>query len=139
MNERIASARSFLFVPGHRPDRCGKAAASGADVVVLDLEDAVGADRKAAAREHVRNWLASGNRAVVRINAPGTPWFDEDLAVAEVLTAAMMVPKAEDPAVLGSVARRLPAGTGIIPLLETAAGIVHAVALCAAPLVVRPA
>ena len=50
MNERIASARSFLFVPGHRPDRFGKAAASGADVVVLDLEDAVGADRKAAAR-----------------------------------------------------------------------------------------
>jgi len=42
----IALARTFLFVPGDRPDRFGKAAASGADIVILDLEDAVPADRK---------------------------------------------------------------------------------------------
>ncbi len=49
----IAQARSFLFVPGNRPERFEKALASGADAVVLDLEDAVGPDQKAAAREEV--------------------------------------------------------------------------------------
>jgi citrate lyase subunit beta/citryl-CoA lyase len=139
MSERIAGARSFLFVPGHRPDRFAKAAASGADVVVVDLEDAVGADDKAAARENVREWLAAGNRHVVRINAPGTPWFDEDIAVVGDLASAVMVPKAEDPAVLGAISRSLPDGTGIIPLIETAMGIVNGVAVCAVPSVLRPA
>jgi citrate lyase subunit beta / citryl-CoA lyase len=139
VNERVAAARSFLFVPGHRPDRFAKARDSGADVVVLDLEDAVGVDHKARARDHVRDWLAAGHRAVVRINAPGTPWFDEDIAAIGELAGAVMVPKAEDAAVLGAVAALLPTGTGIIPLVETAAGVVDAVAVCGAPSVVRPA
>ncbi|WP_020415900.1 CoA ester lyase [Amycolatopsis sp. ATCC 39116] len=128
----IAGARSFLFVPGHRPDRFAKAAASGCDVVVLDLEDAVGPDQKASAREHVRAWLASGE-AVVRINGPGTPWFDDDLAAVADHATAVMVPKAEDPAVLASI------GTPVIPLIETALGVARAVEVCAAEGVVRPA
>ncbi|MET7991006.1 CoA ester lyase [Amycolatopsis sp. NPDC005232] len=138
MNERIATARSFLFVPGHRPDRFAKAEASGADVVVLDLEDAVGAGHKAAARGHVHDWLAARHPAVVRINAPGTPWFEDDVAAVGA-AAAVMVPKAEDAAGLAEVARLLPAGTGLVPLLETAAGIVGAGAVCAVPGVVRAA
>ncbi|SEP14016.1 HpcH/HpaI aldolase/citrate lyase family protein [Amycolatopsis saalfeldensis] len=130
----VAAARSFLFVPGHRPDRFAKAEAAGADVVVLDLEDAVGAQLKAVARENVRDWLEAGHEAVVRINAAGTPWFGEDAAVASALATAVMVPKAEDPEVLGELS-----GAAVIPLLETALGIVRSVALCGAPSVIRPA
>ncbi|GHE89137.1 citryl-CoA lyase [Amycolatopsis deserti] len=129
----VASARSFLFVPGHRPDRFAKAAASGCDVVVLDLEDAVGADSKAEARQHVRSWLAAGHPAVVRINAPGTPWFTDDLAAVADHATAVMVPKAEDPAVLDAIPAL------VIPLIETALGITRAVDVCAAASVVRPA
>ncbi|HEX3647582.1 MAG TPA: aldolase/citrate lyase family protein, partial [Pseudonocardiaceae bacterium] len=135
----IAGARSLLFVPGHRPDRFAKAVAAGADAVILDLEDAVGADQKATAREHIRDWLDAGNPGVVRINAPGTPWYDEDIAMVAKRAGAVLVPKADDPAVLGAIAALLPAGGGIIPLIETAAGVLDAVAVCAAPAVVRPA
>ncbi|AIJ23894.1 HpcH/HpaI aldolase/citrate lyase family protein [Amycolatopsis methanolica] len=129
----IAGARSFLFVPGHRPDRFPKAAASGADVIVLDLEDAVAPDHKATAREHVRAWLADGHEAVVRINGPGTPWYDDDLAAISRQATAIMVPKAEDPTALESI------GAPVIPLIETALGITRAVDVCAAEGVVRPA
>lgn len=142
MTANAATARTFLFVPGDRPDRFGRAAAAGADVVVLDLEDAVAADRKRQAREHIRAWLGQGNRAVVRINADGTPWHADDMAMivgqSESLTA-VMVPKAENPERLAALSLSLPAGTGIIPLIETAAGVLRAAAVCAAPGVLRPA
>ncbi|WP_410582182.1 HpcH/HpaI aldolase/citrate lyase family protein [Amycolatopsis sp. lyj-108] len=137
MNDLLAGAKTFLFVPGHRPDRFAKAAASGADVVILDLEDAVAPDRKEAAREHVRTWLAEGHQAVVRLNAAGTGWYHEDVAsVGRAL--AVMLPKAEDRAEIDSLAGRLP-GVPILPLVETAAGIANALAVCAADAVVRPA
>lgn len=133
----VRAARSMLFVPGHRPDRFAKAAAGGADAVVLDLEDAVGADRKAEAREHVRRWLAEGNPALVRINAPGTPWYDEDIEMAASRAGAVLVPKAEEPAVLAGIGRRTPGG--IVPLIETPAGVLNAPAVCRVPAVLRPA
>ncbi|WP_409490744.1 HpcH/HpaI aldolase/citrate lyase family protein [Amycolatopsis sp. cmx-11-12] len=137
MSDLLAHAKTFLFVPGHRPDRFAKAAASGADVVILDLEDAVGPDRKESAREHVRAWLAEGHQAVVRINAAGTVWYQEDVAsVGRAL--AVMPPKAEDRAELDALAGRLP-GVPILPLVETAAGIAAAMAVCGADAVVRPA
>ncbi|MDQ0381039.1 HpcH/HpaI aldolase/citrate lyase family protein [Amycolatopsis thermophila] len=135
----VASGRSFLFVPGHRPDRFAKAAASGCDAVVLDLEDAVGEDSKVAARDHVRAWLDDGNHAVVRINGAGTPWFDDDLDAVAGRALAVMVPKAESRASLDAIARRLPTGTGVIPLIETALGVAGAVEVCSADAVVRPA
>ena len=49
---------SYLFVPGNRPDRFDKALSSGADAIVIDLEDAVAANDKALAREHLSAWLA---------------------------------------------------------------------------------
>lgn len=142
MMSDAAAARTFLFVPGDRPDRFGKATAAGADVVVLDLEDAVAADRKREAREHVRDWLGHGNRAAVRINGDGTPWQAEDVAMLAGQpgpVVAVMVPKAERQERLATLSRALPAGTGIIPLIETAAGILCAAAVCAGPRVVRPA
>jgi citrate lyase subunit beta/citryl-CoA lyase len=82
-----------LFVPGHRPDRFAKAAASGADAVIIDLEDAVPADAKEAARANIRADLDAP--VIVRVNGPGTPWWDGDLAaVASLPLAGIMVPKA---------------------------------------------
>jgi citrate lyase subunit beta/citryl-CoA lyase len=134
----LQHARSLLFVPGDRPERFGKAALAGADAVVLDLEDAVAPGRKNQARDHVHRWLTQGNRVVVRINAPGTPWCEDDLAAVGPWASGVLVPKAEDPAEIEAVAAALPAGTAVLPLLETARGIVQATALCADPAVVRP-
>jgi citrate lyase subunit beta/citryl-CoA lyase len=138
----IAGARTFLFVPGDRPDRFARALASGADAVVLDLEDAVAPAAKLGAREHVTRWLAQGHQAVVRINAEGTPWYAGDVAMIHAhpgAVAALMTPKSEDPGRLTTLSRALPAGTGIIPLIETAAGVLQAAAVCAVTGVIRPA
>jgi citrate lyase subunit beta/citryl-CoA lyase len=138
----VAVARTFLFVPGDRPERFAKALASGADAVVLDLEDAVAPAAKPGAREHVARWLAQGHQAVVRINAAGTPWHAGDVAMIcthSGAVPALMVPKAEDPGELTALSRALPAGPGIIPLIESAAGVLRAAAVCAVPGVIRPA
>ncbi|HEV8690450.1 MAG TPA: aldolase/citrate lyase family protein, partial [Ideonella sp.] len=70
--------RSYLFVPGHRPERFDKALAAGADAVILDLEDAVPAAEKDAAREAVMAWLRHlegkpSPQILVRVNASRTP------------------------------------------------------------------
>ncbi|WP_353234025.1 CoA ester lyase [Diaphorobacter ruginosibacter] len=123
-------ARTFLFVPGDRPERFAKAASSGAHDIILDLEDAVGMDAKPHAREQVREWLgASGARALVRINAAATPWFDEDLRMIQSLPdAAVMLPKA-DVRSLSHVADAL-RGRRIVALLETVAAYLDLRALC---------
>lgn len=136
--EDIASARTMLFVPGARPDRFAKAASAGAGAVVLDLEDAVGEEDKDAARRHVVDWLATGGQAVVRVNAAGTAWHDDDVAMLAGLRAAVMVPKAEDPGVLAELAGKLP-GAPLIPLVETAGGVLRAREVCGVGGVVRPA
>jgi citrate lyase subunit beta/citryl-CoA lyase len=141
VTEDIATARTFLVVPGDRPDRFGKAAASGADAVVLDLEDAVSPHHKSDARQHVSRWLGRRNQSIVRINADGTRWHGEDVAMIARhpgTVTAVMVPKAEDPGQLEALSLRLPAGVSVIPLIETAAGVVRAPAVCAVTGVVRP-
>ncbi|MFD0513971.1 HpcH/HpaI aldolase/citrate lyase family protein [Streptomyces aureus] len=132
---RLAAARTLLFVPGHRPDRFEKAAAAGADAVIIDLEDAVAPDGKDAARRHAADWLARGRDAVVRINAPGTPWWDADLDLVTAFGCPVMLPKAEDPDVIARIAEVC----AVIPLVETAAGIERALDVCCAPGVVRAA
>jgi citrate lyase subunit beta / citryl-CoA lyase len=131
----ISAARSLLFVPGHRPDRFDKAAGSGADLVVIDLEDAVAAEDKERARRAAAGWPGLGARTVVRVNAPGTPWFEADLRMAAGHGCPVMVPKAEDPAVLARIA----VGCALIPLIETALGAERAYDVCSAPGVVRAA
>ncbi len=90
--------RSLLFVPGDRPDRFAKAVASGADAIILDLEDAVTQSAKARARDAVAKYLA-GERPVpvlVRVNALGSGMTGEDLAA--VLAGrpdGVVLPKAE--------------------------------------------
>jgi citrate lyase subunit beta/citryl-CoA lyase len=76
--------RSKLFVPGSRPELFAKAVAGEADGISIDLEDAVAEERKAEARNHVRDWLATApahdKLIVVRTNALDTPHFEPDLA-----------------------------------------------------------
>jgi citrate lyase subunit beta / citryl-CoA lyase len=116
---------SYLFVPGHRPDRFAKAAASGAHRIILDLEDAVGADAKHLARGNVDAWSGVGGPAVVRINGADSRWFEDDLAVAAAhRQLTVMVPKAT-PEVLSQVAGRLP-GRQLIAIVETVEGLVCA-------------
>ncbi len=91
--------RSLLFVPGDRPERFAKAEASGADALILDLEDAVASGAKPAARQAVAERLRAGRgpaRLLVRVNPLGTPLFAGDLAALRGLSPdAIMLPKAE--------------------------------------------
>ncbi|NEA98571.1 CoA ester lyase [Streptomyces sp. SID13726] len=137
--DRVAAARTLLFVPGHRPDRFGKAAASGTDLVIIDLEDAVADDDKDRARDNADTWLGLGNSAVVRVNPPGTPWFEADLARAADHGCPIVVPKSQDPYVLAEIAARTAGRCPMIPLVETALGIERAHEVCAVPGVVRAA
>lgn len=132
----IVHVRSPLFVPANRPERFIKAAASGADAVILDLEDAVAADAKDAAR----NALVADFTdlpIVVRINAAGTPWHEADIAaVASLRPAAVILPKAEDPAILAAVSHAL-TGIELIALIESARGLAAARAIAATSGVTR--
>lgn len=132
-------ARTLLFVPGSSPERFEKAAGSGADLVVVDLEDAVAGHDKAAARENVVAWLRTGGRAAVRVNADGSPHHDEDVSALTGLPGllAMMLPMADDPAALAGLHARLGPGVALVPLVETATGLLSALDLGRAPGVVR--
>lgn len=88
--------RAYLFVPADRPERFAKARASGADAVIVDLEDAVAPAAKARARDALAAALDESAPLVVRINAPGTPWFEDDLKLCRHPgVVAIMLPKAE--------------------------------------------
>ena len=133
-----AGARSYLFVPGNRPERYAKALASGADAVVIDLEDAVSPQHKEAARAALAVWAATGGRPqpqlVVRINDLASAWFEADLVLLHSLArrlgpVAVMLPKAESPDQLAQLAARLPAETAVIALIESARGVLAAEAI----------
>ncbi|MFT2815931.1 HpcH/HpaI aldolase/citrate lyase family protein [Leifsonia sp. A12D58] len=135
-----------LYVPGDRPDRFEKAVATGADLVILDLEDAVAPDQKAAARDAVVRWMTSRNTSEtdaviqVRINADqgagvdagrgAVPCadFQADLTALAPLHASfeLRVPKVETTADLDAVVRLAP-GRPITALIETARGVENAV------------
>jgi citrate lyase subunit beta/citryl-CoA lyase len=124
-----------LFVPGDRPERFEKARSSGADEVIIDLEDAVDAVRKGSARASAAEWLFQGS-AWVRINAVDTAWYAADVAVLANVPGlrGIVLPKAENPAQVKRLAALLPAATPIVPLVETALGLYRVVELarCAA-------
>lgn len=132
--------RSYLFVPGDRPERFGKALASAADAVVVDLEDAVAPPAKQTAREAVAALLAQAQepeRIVVRINDEATPWFEADLALLrEGGARAVMLPKAERVATLERLRFACP-GIAVLPLIESARGVLAAEALAATQGVAR--
>ncbi|HEY6933117.1 MAG TPA: CoA ester lyase, partial [Marmoricola sp.] len=133
----LADARTLLFVPGDRPERFAKAAAAEPDVVVLDLEDAVSAERKEQARVEVQLWLADGHPACVRVNAAGTRWHDDDLAALRGVPGLLgvLLPMADDPGVAAAVHRAL--GVPVLAIVETARGVLRCDELADADGVVR--
>jgi citrate lyase subunit beta/citryl-CoA lyase len=127
---------SYLFVPGNRPERFDKACAAGADVVIVDLEDAVPLSEKESARAAVAGWLHAAQPVALRINSADSIWFEADLSLCGMPgVAAVVLPKA---ATVEEIARVMAAGApAVLPLIESAAGLVNAAALAAAPGVVR--
>jgi citrate lyase subunit beta / citryl-CoA lyase len=123
-----------LFVPANRPDRFSKAASSGADAVILDLEDAVRPDDKDAARQAVTLGFTQ-LPVILRVNGAGTAWHDADLdAALHLRPAAIMVPKAALTPSLESLCQQAALrGIGVIALIETARGLADArhIAACA--------
>lgn len=122
----LRRARSFLFVPGNRPERFAKALASGADAIVVDLEDSVPPAAKAAARGAVAaEWPALQQAAVpvvIRMNACGTPAGEEDLEwLTHLRPVGVMVPKCEGAADLERVALSA-TNAALLPLIENARG-----------------
>jgi len=134
----LSHARSLLFTPGSDESKLSRALASAADAVVADLEDAVVAGEKAAARELVREVFAAtpthpGPLRLVRINGAGTAFFANDLAAVEAVQPdALVLPKATPAAVdeLG------PDGPPIVAIVETARGVQLAYEIAARPRVV---
>ena len=128
------AARCYLYVPGHRADRFAKALATGADAVIIDLEDAVPVGAKDAARRDVRTFLADHAAGPVetwvRIN-DGDRGRADLAAIADVpALAGVVVPKAR-PAVLAALHADAP-HLAIIPLVESATAIIEAAAIAAA-------
>lgn len=136
----VAGAVTALFVPGDRPERFVKAAGSGADVVIIDLEDAVAQESKPRALTAIVDALSgtdSNVRALVRLNPVGSTTYatevEELLAVAATDTGhgllGFMVPKAEHVRDLEFLAQRLPDGLALVPLIESATGLVNSLEL----------
>jgi citrate lyase subunit beta/citryl-CoA lyase len=129
--------RSMLFVPSNRTDRFEKAAACGADAIILDLEDSVGVSQKAASRANLQGGAdlaaAAGVSVYVRVNPADTEWHAEDLvAAARIGARGVIVPKCEDPEVVAGVETALLAAESggdpleIVLILETARGVLAA-------------
>ncbi|MDV7352428.1 aldolase/citrate lyase family protein [Rhodococcus oxybenzonivorans] len=124
---RIAAeqARSWLLVPAGKPEGFEAAHASAADAVILDLEDAVTPDRKPRARADVVAWLGENRRAWVRINDATTPFWADDLAALNHVPGleGVMLAKTESGMQVDATADRLPAGTKVLALVESAMGL----------------
>ena len=125
--------RSALFVPGNRPERFAKALASGADVVIVDFEDAVAAQDKALAREQLAAYFNTHPeaRVWVRINASATQEHEADLEHCRQHpgVVGILLPKAESAAQVSEVTAL---GKPVWPIIESAQGVlaIGAIASC---------
>jgi citrate lyase subunit beta/citryl-CoA lyase len=137
-----SSLRTYLFVPGNRPERFAKALASGADRIIIDLEDAVAPPDKAAARSAIAAWMGSAgehhHKILIRINDSATTWYEDDMAMVSAAgVTCVMLPKCESAGQVAAVLSRLPQGASVLPLIETARGMVALNEIAAAPGVSR--
>ena len=140
--EQLRLRRSLLFVPGAEPRKLERARDAAADTVLLDLEDSVAPAQKEEARQHVAAALQTGafgeTEVAVRVNSPGTPYFEADLEAMTVSgSGVIMLPKSASAEQLVSTAEKLETleqglgsdKTGVVRLLalvETPAGIANA-------------
>ncbi|MBP0594746.1 CoA ester lyase [Paraburkholderia sp. LEh10] len=126
--------RSYLFVPGNRRERFDKAMSSGADAVILDLEDAVAPEDKDAARQAIAAWLSPQRPVLVRVNAAGTPWYEQDAQLGTLRgVAGIVLPKAGSAADVSDLVSRTKSGMPVYPLIETAKGMWNALDIASAP------
>lgn len=142
MKNDTRQPRSMLFVSGEKPERFDKALAAGADLVCIDLEDAVHPDRKAAARSAVLGWLAERRPAGVALRINGVRTLEglrDVLALAEAHARDglhldwLLVPKVEDAADLQALqAWAGPCFARLVALIETPRGIAQAEHIAAA-------
>lgn len=143
----MRAMRSMLYIPGNAPGMIQNAAIFGADMVMIDLEDAVALVEKDAARDiasgFLRHYDFGDLPVIVRINGADTPFFEADLeAIVPLRPFAVRLPKCQDPsdvfaadARMTEIERRadLPAGTvPIHAMLESARGIENAYAIATA-------
>lgn len=144
--ELVAAAVTALFVPGDRPERFAKAAASGAGVVIIDLEDAVAPENKATALAAAVDSLTRVDlRALARINPLGTESSKAEIAAllnvarqAKHGLLGIVVPKAEDSMALRNLARRCALlDLAVVPLIETALGVMGAAEIAGIPGITR--
>src|ERR1700759_1127882 len=116
-------ARSWLLVKRAQGDRFQPATHSRADIVVLDIEDAVAPKDKAAARDNVVRWLNAGNSDWVRVNGFGPPWWADALkTLADTSIGGVMLAMVESVDHVTETAKRLP-NVPIVALVETARGL----------------
>ena len=123
MTTNVISCIAPLFVPATMTERFAKAAASGADAVIIDLEDAVASTEKVEARDALRS---ANGPFLVRINGSNTTWFTDDVAACKALgVAAIMLPKVEK---VGEIERlnMLSNNIPIVALIESAVGLANA-------------
>lgn len=124
------NARSALFVPGDRPERFSKAFASGADQIIIDLEDAVDEFSKARAQDNIADFAQQHpeQHILVRINASDHPQHDADLALCKSCPGitGILLPKAESTEQLAHAAQ---ADKPIWPIIESAQGLANIASL----------
>ncbi len=134
---------TYLFVPGNRPERFAKALASGADRVILDLEDAVAAADKAHARQAIASWVATlassdVDRLLVRINDVTSPCHLDDLLwLQRTCIKHCMLSKCESSEQVAQLLIHMPPGSSVLPLVETVRGVLAAAAIAQASNVSR--
>jgi citrate lyase subunit beta / citryl-CoA lyase len=120
-------SRTYLFVPGNRPERIAKALATGADAVIVDLEDAVPPAEKEAARAAVADRLSAESPVLIRVNGADTPWFADDVRFCRSSgVAGLLLPKAESIDHIQEASAHIGPDKKILPLIETARGFARA-------------
>lgn len=143
-------SRSYLYVPGNSATKLARSTERGADALIVDLEDAVPASGKDAAREAVATWLAdldpTGPEIWVRVN-PGALGLRDVAAVVGPRVRGFMLAKTESAAEVDDVAELLTLSerrqglaegtTGLVPLLESGAAVLAARDIASAARVVR--
>jgi len=142
MHRTVRLRRSALYMPGANARALEKARSLDADVLILDLEDAVAPVAKAEARALVASALSAGGygfrEVVVRVNGAATPWGADDLAaVAGWPADAVLLPKVESPeevraAEAALVAKGAPGGLALWAMIETPRGVLRAAEIAAA-------
>lgn len=137
----MSQMRSMLFVPGNRPELVAKAVATGVDALIFDLEDSVPEASKELARENLAKLKVPPVPLYVRVNGGETEHLWDDVTAAGTAgVAGVVLPKAEDPTLLQRIDGALTAleisrggtrgATEIVPLIESARGVMATYDLC---------